>query len=113
MSSKLGLIISLIFVSLFFAFGIDLLIVQSEYTKLMFAANDIAYFIAKSGYIDDDLIFDIERGYNVRFECFSNCDGTKGDILTFYVRRHIDITIISSEPLLLSVKRSTVFGYYD
>ena len=49
MSSKIGTILSLIFVSIFFIFGIDLLTIQVAYANLDSKAISISYLISKRG----------------------------------------------------------------
>ncbi len=113
MSSKLGLILSLIFVALFFAFGVDLLAVQNGYTNLMYTANDIAYTIAKNGKLDEALILGFKKQFKVDFECVSNCAGAKGELVVFIISKDVEVALISNRPITLSIKRSAIFGYYD
>ena len=56
MSYKIGLILSMVFVAMFFLFGADLISIQSVYSSLDSKANNISYLISRSGVIDEELI---------------------------------------------------------
>ena len=56
MSYKIGLILSMVFVAMFFLFGADLISIQSVYSSLDSKANNISYLISRSGVIDEEFI---------------------------------------------------------
>ena len=64
MSYKIGLILSMIFVALFFAFGIDLITVQFVFSNLDAQSVAISYRISQHGTIDENLINEIENKYH-------------------------------------------------
>lgn len=113
MASKMGLILSFIFVSMFIALGVDLMLIQYQYSSLDSIAVNIGYLISKNGGVSDSLIYDIEQHYELNFTCTSNCSNTIGELLTFEIVRKYKPLIISDKPIYLKVSRATMIGYYD
>ena len=112
MSYKVGLILSMIFVALFFLFGADLLSLQSTYSVLDSKANNISYIISRNGVIDDDFINYIETTFNVDFECPKNPSPTFGEKITYTVKAVYRPLVISQEEMTLTIRRMTVIGFY-
>ncbi len=112
MSYKIGLILSMIFVALFFTFGADLISLQSAYSALDAKANNISYIISRNGVIDDDFIYYIETTFSVDFNCQKNLSPTFGEKITFTVTTVYKPLIISKQEMHLSVKRMTIVGFY-
>ncbi|MGM9873342.1 MAG: hypothetical protein ACI31G_00250 [Bacilli bacterium] len=112
MGSKIGLILSFIFIALFTAFGIDLLTLQYQLSSLDSIATNVSYYIAKKGFIDDDFINQIESNYNVRFSCLTNCNPAFGDMLTYQLEKDYKPMIISADEITLKVVRTSMVGYY-
>jgi len=113
MSYKISLILSFIFVIIFFLFGMDLLSVQYIYTDLDSKATNISYLISKKGDLEENFIKSIEANYQISFECLKNCTPKFGDLLEFKISKPYNPIIISKETINVSVKRSTVIGYYQ
>ena len=112
MSSKVGLILSMIFVAIFFVFGADLICLQSAFSALDAKANNISYAISRNGVIDDPFIDYIEETYHVSFYCEENSAPTFGDVVTYVITSTYRPLIIAKEPITISVKRMTVVGFY-
>ncbi len=113
MSYKIGLILSMIFVALFFAFGVDLITVQFVFSNLDAQSVAISYRISQYGTLDDNLIQEIENRYNVNFECLSYCHPQFGETLDYKISRQITPIVISKEPMTIAIKRSAIIGYYS
>lgn len=114
MGSKVGLILSLIFVSIFVAFGTDLMLLQYEFSSLDSVAVNIGYIISKNGGLTDSLSQNLEESYSLySLTCTSNCSNTVGELLTFEIVRKYKPLIISDKPMYIKVKRATMIGYYD
>ncbi|HNX16524.1 MAG TPA: hypothetical protein PKO28_04110 [Bacilli bacterium] len=113
MSYKIGIILSMIFVALFFAFGIDLISIQFVFSNLDAQSVAITYRISQYGTIDEHLIQEIESRYSLEFECLSYCHPQLGDILDYKISRQITPIVISKEPMTIAIKRSAVIGYYS
>ena len=56
MSYKIGLLLSSIFIVIFFAFGVDLLTIQFVFTDLDAKSTSISYLISKRGSLDEEFI---------------------------------------------------------
>ena len=112
MSYKIGLLLSMVFVALFFLFGADLLSLQSAYSVLDSKANNISYIISRNGRIDDAFIAYIEETYNVDFKCEKNYAPTFGEEIVFEISTTYSPLVISKEEMVLTVQRMTVVGFY-
>lgn len=113
MSSKLGLILSMIFVTLFFAMGLDMICVQIIYNDLDSKCIAISYQISQYGTIDNQLKSSIESTYKVNFTCINNCSPKFGDVVTYQISKDYRPIIIKQETMTISVERSAVIGFYN
>lgn len=113
MSSKIGLILSLLFVALFFLLGVDLLCLQFTLSSLDAKSVNISYAIAEKGTIDEELITFIETTYDVEFECQSNCSPKFGDTVSYIISSDYKPIIISNETMNIKVKRYAIIGYFN
>lgn len=112
MSYKIGLILSMIFVALFFLFGADLISLQSAFSLLDAKANNISYIISRNGEIDEDFIDYIETTFNVDFECEINHAPTFGEKIFYQISTTYSPLVISKEEMTIVVKRMTIIGFY-
>ena len=112
MSYKIGLLLSMIFVALFFLFGADLISLQSAYSSLDAKANNISYLISRNGVIDNDFINYIETTFHVEFECDTNLNPTFGETIIYTITTQYNPLVISNEEMTLSITRMTIVGFY-
>jgi len=112
MSSKLGLILSMIFVSLFFLLGIDLISIQFIYSDLDSKGITIGYRISKEGRVDSSFISSLSKMYNVTIENISPSSVKFGDVVEYVLYQEYKPIIVSNDVMKLRVKRSAVIGYY-
>ena len=112
MSYKIGLLLSMIFVAMFFLFGADLISIQSVYSSLDSKANNIAYLISRSGIIDEDFINYIETSYYVDFDCALNLSPTFGEEITYSISTKYKPMIIDKKEMTITISRMTVVGFY-
>ena len=112
MSYKIGLLLSMIFVALFFLLGADLISLQSAYSMLDAKANNISYIISRNGVIDTDFMYYIETTFNVDFVCDINLAPEFGEKIYYEIRTIYSPLVISKEEMTLSVKRMTIIGFY-
>ena len=113
MSSKLGLILSMVFVTLFFAMGLDMICVQVIYNDLDSKSIAISYQISQYGTINSDIKNAIENKYHVTFTCVDNCSPKFGDVVTYQIAKDYRPIIIQKEAMTISVERSAIIGYYN
>ena len=112
MSSKIGLILSMIFVALFFLFGIDMITLQFSYSDLDSKGVTIGYHISKASELDNDYLSFLEDKYQVSISMDMSQPMSFGDVVEFIVIKKFDPIIISSTTMDLKVKRSAVRGFY-
>ena len=111
MGSKLGTIISLLFVAMFTLLGADTMSIQYIYSNLDSKATNVAYYIAKNGVTNATVNF-IENEYNVTFTCLKNCGAAVGSSVDFKISTKYKPIILSKDELTLSVTRQAIIGYY-
>lgn len=112
MSYKIGLILSMVFVALFFLFGADLISLQSAFSMLDAKANNISYIISRSGEIDEEFISYIENTFNVNFECEINHAPAFGEKIVYQISTSYSPLVISQEEMIIAIKRMTIVGFY-
>ena len=109
MSYKVGLILSMIFVALFFLFGADLISIQSTFSMLDAKANNISYIISRTGVIDEDYI---ESSFNVDFACDFDETPNFGDQITYTISTQYQPLIIDKNKITIAISRMTIVGFY-
>lgn len=112
MSYKIGLLLSMIFVALFFLFGADLISLQSAYSVLDAKANNISYIISRNGAIDNNFKNYIETTFNVEFICENNPAPEFGEKITYEIKTTYQPLVIGNEEMVISIKRMTIIGFY-
>lgn len=112
MSYKIGLILSMIFVAIFFLFGADLFTLNGVYSALDAKANNISYLISRNGTIDDNFAYYIETTFSVEFECPKNLAPTFGQKITYQISTTYHPLVISKEEMSITIKRMTFVGFY-
>ena len=113
MSYKISLILSMIFVSLFFLFAADMVSLQFAYSNLDATSITISHLISKSVAVDETLTKNIEDEFHVDFILLNQEEPLFGDVVDFVITREYKAMVISSQTMLISVKRSSVLGYYN
>lgn len=112
MSYKVGLILSMVFVALFFLFGADLITLESVYSTLDAKANNISYLISRNGVIDDNFIGYVENTFSVTFECPKNTSPTFGDKVIYQISSSFRPLVISKTEMTVTIQRMTIIGFY-
>ena len=112
MSYKIGLILSMIFVALFFLFGADLLSIESIYSSLDSKANNISYLISRTGVIDNDFINYVETTFSVDFDCPKNNSPAFGDKIIYKISVTYHPLVISKHEMTIGIQRMTIIGFY-
>lgn len=112
MSYKVGLILSMVFVALFFLFGADLITLESVYSTLDAKANNISYLISRNGVIDNGFIKQIETTFLVHFECPKNDYPSFGDKVVYTISTTFRPLVISKTEMTIAIQRMTIIGFY-
>lgn len=113
MSSKVSLILSMIFVVMFFLFAADMISLQFAYSNLDATSITISHLISENLSVNQQLVNDIETKFNVDFTLLNEEEPLFGDVVDFVISKEYQSIIISNNTMLLSVKRSSVLGYYN
>ena len=111
MSSKLGTILSMIFVVLYIVLGLDLISIQFIYSDLDAKAASVAYLISKNKGVTSSLVESIEERYNVTFICLNDCVITD-NIVDFALSTTYQPFFISKDEMNIVITRQAVIGYY-
>ena len=112
MSYKVGLIISMVFVSMCFLFGADLISIQSIYSSLDAKANNISYLISKNGVIDNRFKIQVQETYDVNFVCKNNPSPYIGEEITYTIFTNYQPLIINKRKMIIAITTMTVVGFY-
>ncbi|MCF0107768.1 MAG: hypothetical protein HUJ59_02010 [Bacilli bacterium] len=112
MSYKIGLLLSSIFIVIFFAFGVDLLTIQFVFTDLDAKSTSISYLISKRGSLDEEFITYIEDEYNLEFVYLGNVNPAFGDVVNYTLQKSIDTIVVSKHPMQISIARQAIIGYF-
>lgn len=112
MSYKLALILSMVFVSFFSFFVVDLIGIQNSYSLLDSKSINISYFLAKNGDVSDETINYIERLYKVNFTLVSSKNPAFGDDIIYNLSTTYKPFVIG-DSFDLTIQRMTVVGYFN
>ena len=102
----------MIFVAMFFLFAGDMISLQFLYSDLDAKSVTIAYLISEQGTIDDNFVEYVETKYDVELVTIDNWTPLFGDEVTFVIAETYRPLIMSTEEMTVSIKRTTVIGYY-
>ena len=112
MSSKLGLMLSMVFVVMFFLLAGDMVCISNVYASLDSKSITISYLIAKSARADEEFLSTIEDKYNVTFLTVSPSNPSVGDVVDFVIYQNYQPLILSKEEIVVKARRQAVLGYY-
>ncbi|MFA5480824.1 MAG: hypothetical protein WC282_00330 [Bacilli bacterium] len=113
MASKLGLILSFLFViNVFILFG-DLINIQIIYANLDAVSMTAGQLIVVNGGITHEVADYVAEYANGEIKCRNNCTPRFGDTYIYDVTTSYEAIIISDEPLIITITRSVVIGYYN
>ncbi|MCR5505851.1 MAG: hypothetical protein K6F07_02520 [Bacilli bacterium] len=113
MSYKISFILSMIFVSMFFFFAGDVISIQFAYSSLDSKSITISHLISKEETLSETFKKNIEEKFLVTFKVLNEEEPYFGDVVDFVISTNYKTLVISSDPITLSVQRSTVMGYYQ
>ena len=111
MSYKLGLLLSLVFLVVVFLFAGDMLCISAIRSDLDSIALTVSYRISMDGKVSDETKKWVDQcGAKLTLPYLAP---RIGDIYSFEVSREYKPIIISSKAMTITVKRSTIVGYYE
>ena len=112
MSSKLGTILSMIFVVMFLLFGLDIISIQYAYSELDSKGVIVSYNISKKCRIDNEFLLFLGKKYSVSISAPPNQSTNYGDVVEFILSSDFKPIVISNDPVPIKIKRTAVIGYY-
>ena len=112
MSYKISFILSMVFVTMFFLFAGDMISLQFLYSDLDAKSVTISYLISQHGKLDNEFIENIENKYGLDFVTADNYSPLFGDEVTYVIAKDYHPLIMSNKDMKVSLKRTTVIGYY-
>ena len=112
MQYKIGLILSTVFIVMFFMLGVDMLSIQFAFSDLDAKSTSIAYQIAQHGQIDNDFKSYLEQMYNLTISDISNQYPLFGEEVDYKLSKEITTILVSSGGMDISIRRSAVIGFF-
>lgn len=112
MSSKIGTILSSLFIIFAFLFCSDLINLQFIYSDLDSKSVNISYLISRNANISEAFTRFIEKNYKLTF--YSQTQGAVafGDEIKYVISTDFKPLIMSSESMTVSIERMVIVGYY-
>lgn len=111
MAYKLGLMLSMVFLISVVLLGGDIIAVSSIHSSLDALSLVISRNIGKDGYVSSQsktLVDD--HGARLIYE--ENRVPAVGESLTFLLQKEYATMVLSKDPLMITVKRTAIVGYY-
>ena len=103
----------MVFVCLFFLFSGDMISLQFIYSDLDAKSVTISYLISDHGALDENFINYVEDKYDVYFVSIDNYQPLFGDEVTYVIAKDYQPLMMSKDIMTVSIKRTTVIGYYN
>lgn len=113
MSHKISLILSMVFVVMFFLFAGDMISLQFAYSNLDATSVTIGHLISESYTVDQTFIQQVQKKYNITFILLHNETPYFGDVVDYVIRSEYKSIVLSDHTITLSIRRSSVVGYYN
>lgn len=113
MSSKISLILSMVFVVMFFLFGGDMISLQFAYSNLDATSVTIGHLISESYAVDNAFVTNVKAKYHIEFYLLNNDTPYFGDVVDYIIASKYKSIVLSDHEITLSIKRSSVVGYYN
>ncbi len=111
MAYKLGLMLSMVFLISVMLLGGDIIAVSSIHSSLDALSLVISRNIGRDGYVSSltKALAD-EHGAILIYQ--SNRIPAVGESLTFLLQKEYATMVLSKDPLMITVKRTAIVGYY-
>ena len=113
MSYKISLILSMVFVVMFFLFAGDMISLQFAYSNLDATSITISHLISESYSIDNTFISDVEIRFHIDFYLLNDETPYFGDVVDYVIASDYKSIVLSEKSITLSVRRSSILGYYN
>ncbi len=111
MAYKLGLMLSMVFLISVMLLGGDIIAVSSIHSSLDALSLVISRNIGKDGYVSS-LSESLAKEHGAVLVYESGRVPAVGESLTFLLQKEYATMVLSKDPLVISVKRTAIVGYY-
>ena len=113
MASKLGTMLSMVFIYIAFLFGVDFVSIQLAYSCMDSLSTSVSYKISKSGEINEEIRQYVLDSINARIEPVGlNYSYEEGSSLGYYLIKEYNFVSFEMNPLELRIKRYAVINLY-
>lgn len=112
MGSKIGFILSLLFVAQLFAIVGDMMSIQFIYTDLDALSITVGTIISKEGKLSEQTI-DLVKEQGAKIVQIGDSSSLIGSVFKYKISKNYDALIIDKETMEIAVTRSVVIGYYS
>ena len=113
MGSKMGFILSLIFIAQLFVMIGDLMSIQFIYTNLDALSLTVGQYISTKGEISEEIIRLVENEANAHIEPVGEEAPLFGSLYEYKIYTTYKPYIIQKDEMEISIIRSVVIGYYS
>ncbi len=113
MGSKLAFLLSLFFIVGLMGMAGDLASIQAIQTSLDAASITAAKAISLRGGIDQELIATVKEECGAKIYPLDEQVSQVGDIYRFRLTKEYRPFVISTQPVIVQIERSTIIGYLD
>lgn len=112
MGSKLGFILSLLFLANLFALVGDLMSIEFIHSNIESLSVSVAYLISKSGAIKEDAITMVEDAGAYIVE-IGNSKPQIGELVKYKIYKQYKPLILTNDLMEIAVVRSVMVGYFN
>jgi len=113
MGSKLGLVLSLLFIAQLFAIAADIIGVQFVYTNLDAVSVSVGYLISQKGEITQEVIDLVHDEAKAEIVEIGESTRRLGDVFQYSIYKDYDAFYINQGRMRVAVNRSVVIGYIN
>lgn len=110
MANKMSTILSFIFITIAILLAGDIIGVQLAYTQMDDVSMTAGYMLSKEG--DVDKVIEFVTSKEMDFVSNTSRSPMFGETYEFTITRTYRTLVMSKNPLLLKINRTTVIGYY-
>lgn len=113
MGSKMGFILSLLFVAQLFVMATDFIAVQMIYTNLDAVSVSVGYIISKKGGITQEVVDLVHEEAGAEIEQIGDTPQMLGEIFQYRIFKEYQSFTLMNRVTEVAVVRSVMIGYYS
>lgn len=113
MGSKMGFILSLLFVAQLFVMATDFIAIQMIYTNLDAVSVSVGYIISKKGGITQEAVDLVYQEAGAQIEQIGDTPQMIGEVFQYRIFKEYKSFTLMNRPTEIAVVRSVLIGYYS